>query len=263
VILKLYQGGKMMKMQICNLFLLVFILSIMASPALAAEPAGAWEEIQALMAQEDFAGAAARTEQALKDSPDNADLWVKLSEVMWYRHDRLPEKAKEQRIDALKTGLEAGRNALEINEKSAGGHYWTAAAIASLGKEQGIMKNLFRLTEMRSHIKRVEEIDPKYYYGAVYRYWAIVCIELPKLARKITGMDMEKGYNYIQQSIAAEPRFLKNYYLLAEWHIENKDKPKARQVLKEITERDPEALPEMAWENRHFHKKAQEMLETL
>ena len=107
---------------------------------------------------------------------------------------------------------------------------------------------------------RVEELEPTYYYGAIYRYWAIVISELPGIARKITGMSMEKAFEHLQNAIKAEPRFLKNHYMLAEWYLEKKDKAAAKKVLKELLQRDPNALPLMAWENLHYQKKAEKLL---
>lgn len=96
--------------------------------------------------------------------------------------------------------------------------YWRYAAFARWSRLEGtttLLKNKGKFTKM---VKRVEALDPNYFFGAVYRYYGGAETLSP------TG-SMAKGKENFEKAIQLAPNFFGNHVLFADvWAAKKLDK---------------------------------------
>jgi tetratricopeptide (TPR) repeat protein len=137
--------------------------------------------------------------------------------------------------------------------------YWTAASLGKWAKANGIFSSIKYKDTILSMIKRVEALNPNYFYGSVPRYWGTYYAVAPSIA----GGDMKKSKENYKKSIAMAPESLGTKVLMAEfYYAKEDDKKEFKKLLEEVlaAELGPK---EIAPENRMEKKKAQKMLENI
>jgi tetratricopeptide (TPR) repeat protein len=119
--------------------------------------------------------------------------------------------------------------------------YWRYAALARWSRLEGtatLLRNKGKFTKM---IKRVEALDPNYFFGAVYRYYGGAETLSP------TG-SMAKGKEYFEKAIALENRFFGNHVLYADiWAAKKLDKDLFVKELNFVINNKPEILGRPEW----------------
>jgi prepilin-type processing-associated H-X9-DG protein len=119
--------------------------------------------------------------------------------------------------------------------------YWRYAALARWSRLEGtatLLRNKGKFTKM---MKRVEALEPNYFFGAVYRYYGGSETLSP------TG-SMAKGKEYFEKAIALENRFFGNHVLYADiWAAKKLDKDLFEKELNFVINNKPEILGRPEW----------------
>ena len=119
--------------------------------------------------------------------------------------------------------------------------YWRYASLARWSRLEGtatLLRNKGKFTKM---IKRVEALDPNYFFGAVFRYYGGAETLSP------TG-SMAKGKENFEKAIALEGRFFGNHVLYADiWAAKKLDKALFEKELNFVISNKPEILGKPEW----------------
>jgi hypothetical protein len=99
-------------------------------------------------------------------------------------------------------------------------------------------------------------LDKNYYYGGPARWLGTYYAVAPGIA----GGDMDKSKKYYEEAMAAAPNYLATKVLMAEnYAAKVKDRALYDRLLDEVLAGDPDALPEVAIEQRVEQDKARKL----
>ncbi len=119
--------------------------------------------------------------------------------------------------------------------------YWRYASLARWSRLEGtgtLLRNKGKFTKM---MKRVEALDPNYFFGAVYRYYGGAETLSP------TG-SMAKGKENFEKAIALAPNFFGNHVLYADiWATKKLDRALFEKELNFVINSKPEILGRPEW----------------
>ena len=181
---------------------------------------------------------------------------------------RFLEKAKDVGMVGLKSNPEF-KNLVDkkgedvedavkvLTQKEVAVAYWTAASLGRWAKANGIFASMKYKDQILGLLKKVEQLKPDFFHGAVPRYWGSYYAAIPSIA----GKDLKKSKKYFEQSIVMAPEYLGTKVLMAEIYcVEAEDKKLFKKLLLEvIADQNPAA--EVAPENAIERKKAEKLLE--
>lgn len=214
-------------------------------------------------------------EKAYQQSP-NYELAVRLSYAWYFLADAFEQgEAKSQ---GYYTGYEWGLKALgydpgfkqryEVEKKGmgdaitgvpkefSGAIFWTATCYGKWGKMRNILKQLGPAKQARKMILYLYSLDKNYYYGGPARWLGTYYAVAPGIA----GGDLEKSRKYYEEAIASAPQYFATKVLMAEnYAAKAKDRALYDKLLDEVLAGDPEALPEVAIEQKVEQDKARRM----
>lgn len=135
--------------------------------------------------------------------------------------------------------------------------YWTAANLGKWSRATGIAATLKNKPLITGLIKAVEKTNPKYFYGAIPRYWGGFYAVAPGFA----GGDMKKSWSKFDESLKEGPHYLGTKVLIAElWYVKQGEKAKFEKILKEVLAADVKVVPDLMPENVLEQKKAEKLL---
>jgi tetratricopeptide (TPR) repeat protein len=134
--------------------------------------------------------------------------------------------------------------------------YWSAASLGKWAKLNGIMSSLRFKGQILASIRKVEKLQPDFYYGAVPRYWGGFYAVAPAIA----GGDMAESKKNFMKAMGVAPEYLGNKTLYAELYLVKKENEKDfKKVLEEVITA-PNGPEEITPENKLEKKKAQRLL---
>ena len=245
-----------------------------ANDALVAEADALWEKRGD---KESLQSALVKYEAAYTADPRNRHVAGRLVRG-WYFLADAHTMVKDQKLANWDTAINWGKKCLAINDefkaKIAAGEkeadaigaatkddvpclYWTASSLGKWAKGYGIAKALKHKDTIVAYITRVSELQPDYFYGASDRYWGAYYSVLPSFA----GQDLDLSKTHFDKSIEIAPGYLGTRVLMAEnWAVKSQAKPVFERNLKLVLEADPDAIPEIAPENRAEQAKAKAIL---
>jgi hypothetical protein len=133
--------------------------------------------------------------------------------------------------------------------------YWSAANLGKWAKNSGIATTLKYKSRIRNFIKRVEQLDEKYFYGAAHRYWGAYYAVAPAFA----GGDMKKSLKSFKKALRISPKYLGTYVLYAQMYDTKKGdkagfKKRLNKVINTSDDIDKSILPENIVEKRKAEK---------
>ncbi|HEX3033593.1 MAG TPA: hypothetical protein VHT73_00465 [Thermodesulfobacteriota bacterium] len=192
-------------------------------------------------------------QNVLENEPDNLEALLLLSRA-WLTYGYIRASNNEEKIAAFQNGMDIAKRAIEISPKSPDTHFYHAANMAALGKEQGVLKSLFRLRELRKELDIILELDPEHAKGLALN--GILYYTLPGPL----GGDLEISEIYLRRAIRLEPHETVFKIYLAKNLSKQKRYDESREVLLEvIEEKDPKVYAD--W---YFNKeKAKRMIAEL
>ena len=135
--------------------------------------------------------------------------------------------------------------------------YWYAAALGKWAKRKSFAVLLGQKDNIKATMERVLELDPEFYHAAAHRYFGAFYSIAPGFA----GGDLKKSQEHFDKSLAVAPYYLGTKVLMAE-HLATKedDEDKFKQLLQEVIDADPNAVPELQPEAVVEQQKAKELL---
>ena len=210
-----------------------------------------------------------------RKTPQDRDLLVYLSRGYFLKGELTLDNESEKKA-AYEKSKDFGMLALSLNEdfkkiadkdlekaatklrkEDAPAAFWTAAAIGRWSGLNGVMSSLKYKDPMLALVKKVEEHQPDYFYGAVYRFWA----GFYALAPGIVGGDMKKSKEYFEKAQTLYPEYIGTKVAKAEqYHVENDDEKNFKKTLEEVVAAPISGPEEIAPENFLEQKKAEMLL---
>lgn len=160
---------------------------------------------------------------------------------------------------AMKDGGKIEDNLNKLTKKEVPGMYWTAANLGKWAKNSGIATTLKYKNRIRTLADTVKKLDPKYFYGAAFRYFGAYYAVAPSFA----GGDMGKSLKSFKKAIKIAPEYLGTYVLYADLYAVKKgDKALFKKELNRVLKAKlgPKALHP---ENKIEKKKAKKLLAQL
>ncbi len=211
--------------------------------------------------------------------PENKEWVVFILRAFFIRGD-FHTQDRDEKLRFFKFGFELGDRTLEMNKEYAAKlkkgddieeavkaltidevplMFWTAANLGKFAKTNGILESLKYKNKILALVKRVEELKPDYFFGAVPRYWGSYYAVLPRLV----GRDLKKSQNYFEKSLKMAPEYLGTKVLKAETHdVADGDEREFKKTLQSvIDESSYDQHPEIGPENRMEKIKAKKLLE--
>lgn len=160
----------------------------------------------------------------------------------------------KQRHQVEKKGM--GDAISGVPKEFSGAIFWTATSYGKWGKMRNILKQLGPAKQARKMILYLHSMDRDYYYGGPARWLGTYYAVAPGIA----GGDMEKSKKHYEEAMGAAPNYLATKVLMAEnYAAKVKDRPLYDRLLDEVLAGDPDALPEVAIEQRVEQDKARRM----
>ncbi len=153
-----------------------------------------------------------------------------------------------------KEGIEKAIRELDLREMEI--LFWTAASLGKWSKANGVFSSLKFKAQIIEMIKKVEELNPKFFHGAVPRFWGSFYAVAPSIA----GGDMKKSKKYFEEAIAEAPESLTSRVLFAELYWVKEDNKKEFKSELEFVLKAPDAPADIAPENRMEKRKAERLL---
>ncbi|MGE3610021.1 MAG: TRAP transporter TatT component family protein [Bacteriovoracaceae bacterium] len=220
--------------------------------------------------------ALAKYEQLSKQNPSDLEILVLLSRGHFLLGE-FHHTDKESKLKEFQKGRSFGEMAMETNHeykkliekkksvdealhvltlKEVPAIYWSAVNLGKWSKSNGVFSSLSYKNQILEMIKKVEELSPDYFYGAVPRYWA----GFYAIAPGIAGGDMNKSKKKFEEALKVAPGYLGTKVLMAEVYWTKKDDRKEfRKNLEEVLKSN-DSIKELAPENNLEKKKAEKLL---
>lgn len=186
--------------------------------------------------------------QAEPRRPDPLILYSRTTYFAIYMMELL--SSREEKMALIMKGLEAGRHAARLAPSNPGGDFWAACNLAVYGTLKGIMESVSSYSEIKERLAKVEKREPHYFHGGVYRFNGRLIDQVPASVRFAFGYSMKDALLEYEKALKIEPRYIQTHYFFGEALLQNGDTVKARAVVAEALASAPDALPEIAPENR-------------
>lgn len=169
-----------------------------------------------------------------KMEPDNYDAWWRLARY----HHFLGKHAtgKEEKLDALQKGIEAGQRAVSLQPNRPEGHFWLAANYGTYGQEKGIFTRWRLVKLIRQELEAVIRLDPHYVNGSAYAVLGKLYSDVPGLF----GGSLERGIEYGEKAVKIGPDNSLAKLFLAESYLRAGRRPEAKRLLQEILGMTPD-----------------------
>ena len=134
--------------------------------------------------------------------------------------------------------------------------YWTASALGKWAKAGGLAVTLKHIGTAEEFMKKIEEHEPTYFYGAVNRYWGALYAGKPSFA----GQDLERSQAEFEKSMDISADYLGTRILYADyWATKNQDQIAVfDEMVQYVMQVDLDALdPALRPENEAEKRKAE------
>jgi tetratricopeptide (TPR) repeat protein len=156
---------------------------------------------------------------------------------------------------AFEEGKAAGKIAVRLEPNKPEGHFWYAANLGEIARENPVTVGLSSVTEIQSAMNRVIDIQPDYQNASAYDGLGQV-----EYATRLTSGSIEKAIEYYEKGIAVDKGNAHLYLHLAEAYLAQKKKPEAKQQLEIVMQMKPN--PDYVPEHRETMAKAKQLLES-
>jgi hypothetical protein len=132
-------------------------------------------------------------------------------------------KTREQERWLYGAGRDAGVHAAQLQPKCAPCHLFAGVNMALYGQAVGILRMLFTLGKVKSHLRASIALDPHFFDAAALRVLAYIEENLPT----ILGGSDERAEHYYREAIEKGPEEPLNYLFYARFLDHERDRPAA------------------------------------
>ncbi|MGH7455409.1 MAG: TRAP transporter TatT component family protein, partial [bacterium] len=133
--------------------------------------------------------------------------------------------------------------------------YWTGMNYDRWVSGQGRLVRYRNKQRVEAYMTRVKELDPNFFYGAVPRYFGV----LPTQGRA-PFVDIDNAKREFDRALELAPNFFSNQRTYAETYaVKKKDRELFKKLLEQVINGNPNALPDVAPENKYEQAMAKKM----
>lgn len=227
--------------------------------------------------------AIAAWEAVAAKEPTNVAVMTKLSRAYYFLvdgHIGLEEgDVTEQKLDNHQKGADWGEKALlvvdpkfgekmragiafekaigEIEAPAIPAAYWYCANLGRFAIAKGLSARLFYKDRVAAAMRRIGDLDPKFFHAASDRYFGAFYSVLPSIA----GRDLDKSKQHFDKAVAAAPEYLANKVVQADTlAIALDDQALYTKLLNEVIAAADGEDPDYAPENRAAKRQAKRFL---
>jgi hypothetical protein len=227
-------------------------------------------------------------EQALALDDNDAQTWTRLSRALYFLADAhllrestgLEEVESEESLRTLDRGRKAAEKALSVlapgleprmgdgarfrqaisglSEDSVPALYWRSVHLEEWAAFRGYAESLLYKDEIDAAMAFCLAKSDGYYHGGPHRYFGTL------RARPLFYGDrnLTKSREHFERSLSMAPDFLENRLRYArDYAVMAQDQNTFEAQLRHVLEADPNAVPEIASENRIQQRKAEQLLQ--
>lgn len=134
--------------------------------------------------------------------------------------------------------------------------YWTGMNYDRWMSGQGRLVRYGNKQRVEAYMTRVKELDPNFFYGAVPRYFGV----LPTQGRA-PFVNIDDAKQEFDRALELAPNFFGNQRTYAETYaVKKKDRELFKKLLEQVINGNPNALPDVAAENKYEQETAKKML---
>jgi tetratricopeptide (TPR) repeat protein len=188
------------------------------------------------------------------DSEPRPDIFVALARIAFVWGD-VRATSVAQKLEAYDRGRRAARRAIDLDPRSAAGHFWYAANTGRWAQVKGVVRSLALLPEIQRGIDTVLELDPT--FPAAYALAGNVYYEVPRLL----GGDLVKAEAMFRKGLELDPHFTALRVGLAKTLIRRGRAAEARKELERVlTDRVPTSQADFSV---HDVPEARQLLESI
>ena len=187
--------------------------------------------------------------QAVTADYGNYEAAWKLSRAAFYVGDHTDNGEKD---DMFRTGIEAGKAAVKLQDGKPEGHFWLGANYGG-DAQNSTLASLTRVQDIRSEMETVIKLDEKFQGGSAYLALGRLYLQAPK----VLGGDTLKAIDYLKKGLSITPNnSLMMYYLAQAYQSENRD-AEAKKLIEEILTMTPD--PKFVAEHKDAVAKANKL----
>ena len=184
--------------------------------------------------------AAAVWEARLARNPRDFDAAWKLARACYWLGSHVPRADQRRRYQR---GIDAGRQAVEIESGRPDGHFWMAADMGALAESFGLRAGLTYRSPIKRELEIVLAIAPSYQEGSADRALGRWYLRVPGLL----GGSKTRSVEHLRRSLTYDPGSAASHFFLADTYLEMNRREEARQELLRVLEAPvpPEWIPEV------------------
>ena len=188
---------------------------------------------------------------AVAADPRDFDAAWKLARAQYWLGGHGPDA--ERRKD-LERGIDAGRNAVDIQQGRPEGHFWIAANMGALAESFGLRQGLKYRKPIKEELETVLRLDPAFLEGSADRALGRWYFRVPGLF----GGDRKLSEAHLRKSLTYNAASTPSLFFLGELLEDEGRKAEARAELQKVL--DAPLSQDWAPEDREFKDKARALL---
>lgn len=156
-------------------------------------------------------------------NPKNDEVLWRLARALKWEGDQ--KKGRAQKTVLYERAVEAAKEAVEINPKSVGGHFWMGVAMGKIGETRGVFRSLFLVDPIKKEMETVLSLNPN--HGGAHLVLGVMYRKLPGFF----GGSNKRSIDELKIAISVEPRRTLPYLELAITYLEEDREKEAGQTL--------------------------------
>ena len=197
--------------------------------------------------------AVAALRQAVTADYGNYEAAWKLSRACFYVGDHSKGAAADE---MFKTGVEAGKAAVKLQNDKPEGHFWLGANYGGEAS-RSTLASLSSVQDIKNEMETVIKLDEKFHGGSAYLALGRLYLEAPT----VLGGDVSKATEYLKKGLTISPNnAMMKYYLAESYAASNRD-AEAKKLIAEIIEMTPD--PQYQAEHKDAVDKANKLKQKL
>jgi tetratricopeptide (TPR) repeat protein len=195
--------------------------------------------------------AVATLRQAQTADYSNYEVAWKLSRAAFYVGEHTGSDSEQD--DMFRTGIEAGKAAIQLQPNKPEGHFWLGANYGSRAAHS-TLANLSSFTDIKNEMDAVMKIDESYEAYSAYLGLGRLYLQAPRAF----GGDSKTAIEYLEKGVKLSPNNTMMRLDLAEAYAQNSRNPDAKKQIDAIMSATPD--PKHDPERKEAMAKAQKLL---
>jgi len=199
-------------------------------------------------------------DQLARQNPGDLDSRIKVGRlVYWVIEEQKSVTERSRKIELFEKAIKNLREVIDKDEDNVAAWHWMMWDMGALTLAKGVFSG-WNLKDGVIGTIMVSKGDVNFFYGGVYRHWARLIYETPKImSRFLHFTDLDSIWIY-KRAIAVEPNYLLNHFWLAETYEKIGRRQEAGEEYEFCANLPDGALLDMVPENRLYKKLARERL---